>query len=101
VVPHPVASGARSITPQHDDVSFDDWWANSNDRVSSPVQKGLNSIIILGAWAIWNHRSRCVFYGILPSLNEVMFLIKEELHLWCLVGARGVSYLLALAPSNI
>ena len=27
-------------------------------------QKGLNSIIILGAWSMWNHRSCCVFDGI-------------------------------------
>jgi hypothetical protein len=37
------------------------------------------------------------FYGILPSLNEVLVFIREELHLWCLAGAQGVSHLFALA----
>jgi hypothetical protein len=75
----PTESGVGCLKPQHNDVSFDDWWANSNDRLSGPIQKGLNSIIILGDLAIWNHCNFCVFYGILP-LNEVMLLIKEELH---------------------
>ena len=50
-------------------LSFVDWWAKSNERVDGQVEKGLNSIIILGAWAIWNLRNRCVFDGISPSLE--------------------------------
>ena len=37
------------LAPQPSDLRFDDWWANSSDRVSGQVKKGLNSIIILGA----------------------------------------------------
>jgi len=61
---------------------FDDWWAKSNERVDGQVQKGQNSIIIQGAWAIWNLRKQCVFDGISPSLNGVLEVIKEELHFW-------------------
>jgi hypothetical protein len=50
--------------------------------------------------AIWNHRNGCVFDGIQPSLNRVLAAIKDELHLWSLAGARGVSHLLALEPDN-
>jgi hypothetical protein len=34
-------------------------------------EKGLNSIIILGAWSVWNHRNRCVFDGAPPDLIAV------------------------------
>ena len=57
----------------------------------------INSIIILGAWSIWNHRNRRVFDGITPSLPCVVATIKEEMHQWSIVGARGVSRLLTLA----
>ena len=57
----PTESGVGSLKPQHNDVSFDDWWANSNDTLSGLIQKGLNSIIILRDLAIWNHCNFCVF----------------------------------------
>ena len=78
--------------------SFDEWWETTSNRVEGQVQKGLNSIIILGAWSIWNHRNRCVFDGISPNLNVVLSAVEEEMHLWSWAGARGVSHLLALAP---
>ena len=68
--------------------------------VESMARQGLNSLIILGAWSIWNHRNRCVFDGIQPSLNGVLAIVKDELHLWSLAGARGVSHLLALEAAN-
>jgi hypothetical protein len=67
--------------------------------VDGDIKKGLNSIIILVAWSIWNHRNCCVFDGITPSLNGVLSLIGEEIFLWSLAGARGISHLLALVPS--
>lgn len=79
-------------------VSFDEWWETTSNRVEGQAQKGLNSIIILGAWSIWDHRNRCVFDGISPNLNGVLSAVDEEMHLWSWAGARGVSHLLALAP---
>jgi hypothetical protein len=80
-------------------------WAIStlsvNDRVDGQVCEGLNSVIILGAWAIWTHHNRCVFNGISLSLTGVISLALEELRFWSLARARGVSYLLALAPIGI
>ena len=34
--------------------------------------------VILGAWSIWNHRNRCVFDGITPSLPCVIATIQER-----------------------
>ena len=90
--------GLQTLTPEVETASFDEWWETTSNRVDGQVQKGLNSIIILGAWSIWNHRNRCVFDGISPNLNVVLSAVEEEMHLWSWAGARGVSHLLALAP---
>jgi hypothetical protein len=41
----------------------------------------------------------CVFDGINPNPNGALLLIRDELLLWSLAGARGISHLLALVPS--
>jgi len=73
---------------------------NVNNRVDGPVKKRLNSIIILVAWSLWNHCNRCVYDGVQPNLNEVLLSIREELHLWGLAGARGVTHILAQLPAG-
>jgi hypothetical protein len=92
--------GLQILAPQPDETSFDDWWEKVSERVSGQVRKGLNSVIILGAWSVWNHHNRCVFDGGPPYLNGVSNVIREELRLWNLAGARGISYLLVLVPSQ-
>ena len=92
--------GLHSLSPQPTVASFDDWWSNANSRVEGEVRKGLNSLIILGAWSIWNLRNRCVFDGVSPSLSLIMVQVRDELKLWGLAGARGISYLTALAPEE-
>lgn len=57
------------------------------------MQKGLNSLIVLGAWT--NHRNHCVFYDIIPSLGGALTLSGEERRLWSLAGAKGLSSLTA------
>jgi hypothetical protein len=77
----------------------DDSWETASNRVEGQVKKGRNSVVILSARSVWNHRDRCIFDGISPSLNGVLSVVKEKMHLWCLARARGVSHLFALAPS--
>ena len=55
-------------------------------------KKGLNSLIILGAWTIWNHRNRCVFDGTPPSLAGALLLASEEQRFWKLAKAQGSSF---------
>jgi hypothetical protein len=50
------------------------------------MHKRLNSIIILGAWAIWKHHNRCVFSGINPNITEVFCPVKDEINLWTFAG---------------
>ena len=59
------------------------------------MQKGLNSLIVLGAWTLWNHRNRCVFDGITPNLGRALSLAGEERRLWSVAGAKGLSSLTA------
>ena len=56
--------------------------------------KGLNSIIILGAWNLWKHRNRCMFDGASPNLMTTLINAKEAA-LWSLAGARGITFLQA------
>jgi len=82
--------GLQDLAPQVAELSFDfeDWWANISRRVSGQGKKGLNSIIILGAWSLWNLRNRCVFDGINPSFPSIVSVINEELLQWSFAGAR-------------
>jgi hypothetical protein len=56
------------------------------------ARKGLNSILILGDWTLWNHRNRCAFNGVSSNLNRVLILVSDELRLPGTAGARGIFY---------
>jgi hypothetical protein len=51
--------GMHSLAPQPGATSFLDWWENASEIVNGLSKKGLDSLIILGAWLIWLHRNRC------------------------------------------
>jgi hypothetical protein len=91
--------GLQHLVPSHENSSFENWWERVNTvPIGSEYKgpnKGLNSLIILGAWAIWNHRNRFVFNGIHPS-TRWSSIGKEESHLWCRAKAHGLSNILML-----
>jgi hypothetical protein len=68
--------------------SFAEWWRRVLRRVRKECKKGVNTLIILGAWMIWKHRNACVFDGVAPSLISTLRDIKDEHSLWCLAGAK-------------
>jgi hypothetical protein len=92
--------GLQGLAPQSDDHSFEDWWDQATTRVADQAKQGLNSVKIMVAWSLWNHRNRCVFYGRQPDLNGLLSSIRDDLFSWELAGAREISHLLALQPSN-
>ena len=44
--------GFASLAPQPTDQSFDEWWRKVDNSASGDLRKGLNSLVILGAWSI-------------------------------------------------
>ena len=82
--------GLAALAPQPTDSSFDAWWEKTVSTASGEVRKGLNSLVILGAWTIWKHRNDCVFNGATPSLPTALTLAREEALLWSLAGAKGL-----------
>ncbi|GJM97679.1 hypothetical protein PR202_ga14621 [Eleusine coracana subsp. coracana] len=46
-----------SLAPQPLASSFQNWWQEAIAAVHTARCKGLNSLIILGAWALWHHRN--------------------------------------------
>jgi hypothetical protein len=87
--------GMHSLAPQPTDLIFDEWWEKASMTTFGLTKRGLNSLIILGAWTIWNHRNKCVFEGASPNMVESLILLGEDRCLWMLAGARGLSHLMA------
>lgn len=55
--------GLAVLAPQLGEISFLDWWRKASSSLLLLMQKGLNSIVILGAWTLWRHRNGCLFDG--------------------------------------
>ena len=90
----------QSLTPQPEANSFEEWWDLSGSSVPDLIRKGLNSLIVLGAWTLWNHRNRCVFDEASPSVARPLLSVSDESFPWGLAGARGLNHLLALVPNG-
>ena len=65
--------------------------------LAGQARQGVNSIVILAAWSLWNSHNRCVLDGVLPNLSNLLSATMEEMRLWSLAGATGISYLAALS----
>jgi hypothetical protein len=87
--------GLGSLAPQPSVNNFSGWWCKAIKGLPKDTKKGLNSLIILGAWEIWKHRNHRVFEGGSPCIQFVLQNVREECGLWCSAGARGLSRLLS------
>jgi hypothetical protein len=72
--------GLQALAPQPDEHSFEEWWDQASRRIPVQVSKGLNSIVILVAWSLWNQRYRCVFDGLQPNLSRLLSTMRDEQH---------------------
>ena len=81
--------GLQYRIPSPHEISFADWWRKAVKKLQKD-KKGLNTVIILGAWILWEHHNACVFDGAQPRISGLMEAFKEEEELWCLAGARGL-----------
>jgi hypothetical protein len=41
------------LAPQPEDMSFVVWWSLAAGQISGVARRGLNTLIILGAWTLW------------------------------------------------
>jgi hypothetical protein len=85
----------QEFAPQIDTISLMKWWQLVNDLPLGPRRKGLNSMIILGAWILWKHHNRCVLDGAVPSLMATLSQADDERSAWEMAGAKGISFLMA------
>jgi hypothetical protein len=91
--------GLQSLSPQLTDASFYDWWERIDSDNNCLVLQGINSLVILGAWIIWNQRNKCVFDKSTPDIARALTLSCEEKKFWWMAGARGISFL--SAPTSV
>jgi len=54
-----------------------------------------NSLVILGAWTICNHRNDCLQHRS-PSMECLLQSVGTEVHQWILAGAKGLITFLLL-----
>jgi hypothetical protein len=79
--------GLHSLVPECNDLFFDEWWEKVQLTTSALTRRGLNSLIILGAWILCNHHNRCVFDGAAPNMAENLILSRNERRMWMMAGA--------------
>jgi hypothetical protein len=85
--------GLGHLTPAADEESFADWWGKVSLRVIKTRKKGLNSLIILGAWCLWLQRNRAVFHGESPSLPRIFRCFSDECVSWAIARAKELESL--------
>jgi hypothetical protein len=83
--------GLRAFAPQVSEISFQEWWCRALSSVSTPYRKGINSLIILGAWTLWRHCNDYVFNGVAPRLDMALAMAGEQLVSWNMAGAKGLA----------
>jgi hypothetical protein len=88
-----VVFGLGHLTPAADEESFADWWGKVSLRVIKTRKKGLNSLIILGAWCLWLQRNRAVFHGESPSLPRIFRCFSDECVSWAIAGTKELESL--------
>ena len=80
------------------DRSTMDWWKKAIDQLQGIALEGLNSLIILGFWTLWNHKNGCVFEMLTPNVDSAIRKAEEELELWEMAGAKSLFLLTAPIP---
>ncbi|GJN20286.1 hypothetical protein PR202_gb07644 [Eleusine coracana subsp. coracana] len=72
---------------------FTEWWRKARKWAEKEKRKGLNSLIILGAWMLWKHHNWCVFEGGQPNIRKILNNLSIERQLWHLAGATSLQAL--------
>ncbi|GJN06864.1 hypothetical protein PR202_ga24633 [Eleusine coracana subsp. coracana] len=84
------AFNLQQLVPENDELDCAAWWRRASNRVAKQHRKGLNTLIILGAWTIWKHRNAVVFDGISPNIQVTLDNLRLEAQLWTYAGAKSL-----------
>jgi hypothetical protein len=82
--------GLPDVAPQPSTVGFFDWWQQAGNAFNKVVGRGFNSLVMLGAWILWNERNDIVFNGVSPRLERALLLARDEADHWMLAGAKSL-----------
>uniref|UniRef100_A0A0A9E2U6 Reverse transcriptase zinc-binding domain-containing protein n=1 Tax=Arundo donax TaxID=35708 RepID=A0A0A9E2U6_ARUDO len=75
----------QCVTP-NPDAPFVEWWLQSRKEVPKPRRESFDTMVILGAWRIWNERNGRVFRGASLPPMSLVGSIANEARLWDRVG---------------
>uniref|UniRef100_A0A0A9HCR7 Uncharacterized protein n=1 Tax=Arundo donax TaxID=35708 RepID=A0A0A9HCR7_ARUDO len=82
VVPAPKQVWTSAACAFQHDNTFADWWRRVQRWAGKEKQKGMNSLIIPGAWLLWKHRNDNVFNSAAPRVEVVLQEVSMEAQLW-------------------
>jgi hypothetical protein len=83
----------QQLVPQRNERDSASWWRRASKRVAKEHHKGVNTLIILGAWTIWKHQNVSVFDKASQNVQTALSNLKLKVQLWSFAGVRGLSEL--------
>jgi hypothetical protein len=73
--------GWQQHTPTREDM-LAPWWLTARKSVAKPRQQAFDSLVLLTAWSIWNHRNGKVFRNVLMQPQCLVNDVWESVALW-------------------
>jgi hypothetical protein len=72
-------------------------WTKARKQIPKTYRRGFDSLVVLVCWLIWKERNHKTFDHRTRTIEEVMYLVIEEITAWPRAGYRHLD--LALASS--
>ena len=79
--------GLLNLTPRPTDRVYK--WCSALVSTGKEKRKGFNSLVILGAWVLWDQQNNILFNNSSPSVQHLLQVVDNEVHLWSLTSAKG------------
>ena len=76
---------------------FTTWWTKARKQIPKTYRRGFDSLVVLVCWLIWKERNHRTFDHRTRTIEEVVYLLIEEITAWSRAGYRHLD--LALASS--
>jgi hypothetical protein len=77
-----------------DDLTLKGWWFKMLNEASDN-RKALASLTMLVSWTIWKERNARVFNHKSAPTTTLLNIIKSEVKLWVVAGAKCLSFVIA------